>query len=109
VAKAVRVRVSPSAPRYKKPARAHELPLASTSWLFYEDLSEALKNRPLRRPFWPEKPGRTNVRRASKVGIGNAEQVIESLQSYDPGVGQQPGLRDAVLQPLQCFFNRSFN
>jgi hypothetical protein len=47
-----------------------------------------LKNRPLRRPFWPEKPGRTNVRRASKVGIGNAEQVIESLQSYDPGVGQ---------------------
>jgi hypothetical protein len=62
-----------------------------------------------RRRFWPEKPGRTKVRRASKVGIDNAKRMIHCLQSYDPGRGNQPGLRDAVLQPLQCFFNRSFN
>jgi NADH-quinone oxidoreductase subunit A len=35
--------------------------------------------------------------------------VFRGLQSYDPGVGTKPGLRDAVLQPLQCFINRSFS
>jgi len=53
------------------------------------------------------------VRRASKPArpgsVGNAKRVIQGFQSYDPGVGLKPGLRDAVLQPLQCFFNRSFN
>ena len=32
-----------------------------------------------------------------------------AFESYDPGVGTEPGLHDAVLRPLQCFINRSFN